>query len=451
MAFITLVPPIVTNVMQYGAVGDGVTVDDSKIALALAAIPTSTGGALYFPPNHTFITQSGIDISAYNGNLLILGGGWSSVLKLANGANTYIIKNISGAQQGTKISNLKLDCNAANQTSASGGIYGYKYRRCLIDFCWIHNPWQAGIYLIGDSGDFGYQNRITNNFIEGGSNTTSGTNAYGNGLRMENTDEPCWIAGNHFENNGNFNDGTFGFHIYDKNGLSSYLGNSFVNGAGVLKLDGHQCSVVSNKFDGNGGAFLQINSAAEDTIVTNNHAINIGYRASGGSANSINGIYVNAPRCIIKENYFESDGSATPKTNSFVNIDTGAVDLICEDNQCNIKAGSGTVLPISFVSGLPTRARVRNMRGYNFVTSAPAFVTENYGSASITSGNTSIAVSHGLSMTPTLNQISVTPQTSLGSAGYWYVSGVTSSQFTINVNTNPGQTVIFGWIAQTGW
>src|SRR6266581_1890521 len=85
----------VINVKDYGATGDGVTDDTTAINNALAAISTTTGGALYFPPG-TYVT-SGIDISAYSGNLHILGAGWSSILFLKNGANGYLIKNTSGA------------------------------------------------------------------------------------------------------------------------------------------------------------------------------------------------------------------------------------------------------------------------------------------------------------------------------------------------------------------
>ncbi len=73
------------------------------------------------------------------------------------------------------------------------------------------------------------------------------------------------------------------------------------------------------------------------------------------------------------------------------------------------------------------------------------YVTENSGAATITSGNTSIAANHGLSITPNINNISVTPTSSLGSAASYWVSGVTSTQFTINVNANPGQSVTFSW------
>jgi hypothetical protein len=452
LAFITLVAPLVTDVAQYGGDPTGATASDSAFTSALAAIPTSTGGVLYIPPGSTYLLQNGIDVSAYNGNLWIVGGGESSVLKLANGANTYLIKNISGFQQDMAIASLKLDCNSANQTAASGGIYGYKYRRCVIEKVWIHNPWQAGIYLIGDSGgDFGYQNRINKCWIEGGSNVSSGTGAYGNGLRLENTDENV-VSENHFEANGNFSDSTYGFHIYDKNGLTDYTDNSFVNGYGVMKFDGLQNTVKGNRFDGNGAACVQCNSSASDTIIIGNQMFNIGYRASGGSANATNGIYLNAPRCIVRNNNMWTSAGSYPYTNSFVNVDTSATYGNVEENEFNIQTGSGTLGgAVTFVSGIPTGFRHRNNNGYDFVNSRPSWLTENHGNANITTGNTTVVVTHGLAMTPTLEQIMVTPQTSLGAAAFYWVSNATSTQFTINLNANPTQTVTFGWRCDVGW
>src|SRR5260221_364690 len=153
------------NVKYHGAVGDGVTNDDTPLTSAMSALPT-TGGVLYFPPNCNCLTSTGLDFTSY-ANAHVLGGGWSSGMKLANGANKYLIRNATNPQTGMHISGLRLDCNNANQTAASGGIYGYKWRRGLIDFVDIVNPWQAGIYLIGDVGDFGYQNRIDHCWISG--------------------------------------------------------------------------------------------------------------------------------------------------------------------------------------------------------------------------------------------------------------------------------------------
>jgi hypothetical protein len=77
----------------------------------------------------------------------------------------------------------------------------------------------------------------------------------------------------------------------------------------------------------------------------------------------------------------------------------------------------------------------------------PGFVTEARGSATITSAATSITVTHGLGLTPTLNQIQITPQTSLGSAARFWISNATSTQFTINVDVAPGASISFSWLA----
>jgi Right handed beta helix region len=438
------------SIVTYGAVsGQDCT---TAIQNTVNAVIANGGGAIITPPDFNAIISSPILIdSATNAPLWFYGCGWSSKWTLANGANCYMIKSTSNSQTGLLIQNMKFDCNSANQTAASGAIYGYKYRRCTIDGNYILNPWQAGIWLDATSGDFGYQNKITRNYIVGGMNTTTGTNAYGEGLRLTWTDENV-IAFNHFENNGNPNDGTYGFHIYDQNGLATYVANSFVNGMGVMKFDGLQNRIIGNAFDGNGGNCIQINASANQTIVTNNTFLNVGFRATGGSANSVNGIYVNSTEAIIKDNYFQACGGSYPYTNSFVKIDTGATYSIVEGNTFNVQSTSGTLTGlIIFVSGRPAGCRTRFNDGYDSVNSVQAYVTENYGTATITSGNTSIAVTHGLGITPNIGQIQVTPQASLGSASKFWISSVGATTFTINVDSNPGANVAFSWQVYTGY
>ncbi|HEX2613999.1 MAG TPA: glycosyl hydrolase family 28-related protein [Nitrososphaera sp.] len=447
MTFLSLVPGLVTNVKQYGAVGDGVSDDTSEIQAAINALPSS-GGTVFFPAG-TYLISSSLTVpnTPYQG-VNFIGTGWGSIIKMASGVNTYIIKyaHTSQGMAGPVVRDLKLDCS--NQTSGGGGIDAYGWYRGLIDHVWIHNAWENGIYMQhGPGGAFGYQNTITNNFIEGGINSSG----VGRGLYLTNADEH-YIFHNLFQDNGGA-DGSNGdnFHIRDDNGLSVYCGNAFVNGKGVFKLYGLQVRIIGNIFDGNGGNIVQTQAGGPEMIFSNNVAINVGYQQSGGSANSINGIYLNATRCIISNNYWESDASSTPKTSSFIRIDTGGTYSVVTGNTFNVKTGSGTVSPILFVSGLPTGTQVRGNTGFNSVSSAAAFVTEAHGSASITSGNTSVTVTHGLSMTPTLEQISVTPQTSFGSAAKFWISNPTSTQFTINVDANPAQTVTFGWKADVGY
>lgn len=72
----------------------------------------------------------------------------------------------------------------------------------------------------------------------------------------------------------------------------------------------------------------------------------------------------------------------------------------------------------------------------------------NYGEAVVDSGATTVVVTHGLAGTPGGNNIRVTPKNSMGAAAKFWVSGVTATQFTINVNVDPGApTASFGWNA----
>lgn len=76
------------------------------------------------------------------------------------------------------------------------------------------------------------------------------------------------------------------------------------------------------------------------------------------------------------------------------------------------------------------------------------FATENNGTATVANGTTSIAVTHGLAQTPDLQDISVTPSNNLGNATKFWVSTPTSTQFTINVDADPGAgTATFVWTA----
>jgi hypothetical protein len=70
------------------------------------------------------------------------------------------------------------------------------------------------------------------------------------------------------------------------------------------------------------------------------------------------------------------------------------------------------------------------------------------GTATVANGATTVVVSHGLSVTPVLKDISVTPTNNLGNATKFWISTPTATQFTINVNTDPGATTAtFVWTA----
>lgn len=69
------------------------------------------------------------------------------------------------------------------------------------------------------------------------------------------------------------------------------------------------------------------------------------------------------------------------------------------------------------------------------------------GTATLANGNTSVAVTHGLGVTPDIQDISVTPIEAWGSMTQFWINTPTSTQFTINVDQDPGQDVDFAWTA----
>lgn len=115
-------------------------------------------------------------------------------------------------------------------------------------------------------------------------------------------------------------------------------------------------------------------------------------------------------------------------------------DLLIDQNLLR----GNTISPLSLIGGSPMvvgpNLKLRNNTG---------FASDNTGTATVANGTTSIAVSHGLDATPALSQITVTPTNNLGSATKFWVSNVTSTQFTINVDANPGATTAtFVWKAE---
>lgn len=111
-------------------------------------------------------------------------------------------------------------------------------------------------------------------------------------------------------------------------------------------------------------------------------------------------------------------------------------------------AGAGSVSPIytrdniirntTTPISLPINFECRNNIG---------FATETSGTATLANGTTSIAVTHGLDVTPAVGDIVVTPIEAWGNMTQFYIDTYTSTQFTIHADINPGQDVDFAWKA----
>ena len=97
--------------------------------------------------------------------------------------------------------------------------------------------------------------------------------------------------------------------------------------------------------------------------------------------------------------------------------------------------GAATIVP----GGGSTGTIIRNNTGY---------ITENSGTATVASGDTTVVVSHGLSVAP--DRVTLTATLWSNAAKAW-VTTKTATQFTINVDADPGaSTATFDWRAVKG-
>lgn len=68
-----------------------------------------------------------------------------------------------------------------------------------------------------------------------------------------------------------------------------------------------------------------------------------------------------------------------------------------------------------------------------------------FGQANIAAASTSVVVNHGQAIQPQFGQIQLTPTTGLGAATEFWVSNITATQFTINLDLAPGGAVTVSW------
>jgi len=116
------------------------------------------------------------------------------------------------------------------------------------------------------------------------------------------------------------------------------------------------------------------------------------------------------------------------------NINKGVV-VDADSENCSITSNSFINIPTP-IEDSGSETSIRNNLGY---------ITENSGTTTISSGSTSTDVSHGLDITPSINDISIIATASMGSASTFWVSDVGASTFRINVDQDPTQDVGFSW------
>jgi hypothetical protein len=150
-----------------------------------------------------------------------------------------------------------------------------------------------------------------------------------------------------------------------------------------------------------------------DGTISGNHVMRNG-ASSAGSGNTHGIRLYNSTRMLVTGNKV-GDDQGTPTQLPQIRED-GSSD------QNSIVVNDCTPGPRPLESSAPNSV-VRDNKG---------FIKESAGLATIPSGSTKVTVNHGLSVAPSLKDITVTPTSDFGNGAFW-VSGPTATQFTINL------------------
>lgn len=224
-------------------------------------------------------------------------------------------------------------------------------------------------------------------------------------------------------------------------------------------------STNNNKFHNMTGNEINITSTASSTNMGVTIADNVIH--GSGTANTGTGITLTGDYATIHDNIINAKGGHgiavvgsfnkihhnTAKdcdyfnTTTYDGINVAGNSNKIDDNICrtttngaskqrygiNIASGTSNVVKDNTVDGNKS-GQISADIATNTVKQNVGYKTENKGSASTSSG-TSVVVNHGLAINPPTGSIFVTSMSNLGGASFW-ISNVTSTQFTINVSSS---------------
>lgn len=460
------------------------TADDVQIQAALTAVGI-TGGIVY-------VKEGTYDITAQlliPSNVWLRGSGWATILRLTNSfaVNTYMITNSTAVTGNSNIivSDFQVDGNKANNTgNLKYGILFENVSNPVFDKIYIHDCVMSGLNT-GGTGLPTYYNgqRVLMSNCIGENMGTNGSafyideardvsmvncHSYGTGtgrsgitiqssvnINLDNVtvrDEegngtPIYITGALSGDRPIQNINLSNISIYTTGVAVSKYG-LWLEGraAGSIYATGIKLSNVKIY-----GGYFGINASFIKDFQFTNVSVDNAYGHGMYIANSLNG-YIQA---IVKNsNQAGSDNNGITLANVTGVRTEGSHcydDQVVKTQQYGILEASGsdynTIIGNDLrgnAVGAATIIGANDKVGFNL-----GYVTANSGTGSIASGATTAVITHGLSVTPTVDDISITfAEQGSSDYGRWWVSTITSTQFTLNVSVNPGASNLdFGWRA----
>jgi hypothetical protein len=425
------------NVRDFGTRGNGTTDDTAAIQAALDAIPVG-GGMVWFPSGSYEISAP--LIVRTDGTVLMGPGSGAREGATQDGRGARI--EVDATFVGTEVIHFRRDLDdrvlfggGISSLTISCGLIGaldavkFRVEHGVIENVAIHQASGKGILVQGYSGWVAEHNKIDKTWVE---------NCVGDGIHLaaessDTTISSCSLVSNgdgvhiatpEHKITGSTFSGQTRYHLYfDNNGSRTQVTGCLFKNSGQHGVVFDSTTVGFSDIAFTGNTFKNAGTSADNTY-DNVHL-------TGPSGNAISRITFTGNNFV----YHSSDSVNKPRY-ALNMSSTASQHVVVVGNTFGPASHWGTS-PINNASSSTNPAMLRNNVGY---------VTESRGTAVVASGTTTIVVTHGLSYTPSLQEITVQRTNNGGTSTKWWISTVTSTQFTINVDVDPGvTTAAFVW------
>lgn len=445
----------IVSVLQFGAVGDGVTDDTAAIQAAIDSL--ASGGVVELPAG-TYKTTSAIELKA---SVWLRGSGARSSYIV--GAGTHAVLQCSGTISSVinsgKVSGMTLRASSKTNNSAQGIRLSWANRFEISDVeifqsyigFYFSNCWQVNVINVQVHGDGNDQSYIgfygaeidpsnQNNVINAVNCTVQGVEKYGyrlinfNGSKFTNCEalngEIGFYLGAPVTGTQPIRWGVFANCLADTNSITNWQlergsASSFT-----------QCQ-FSNCWAGNASYGWKIYDASEivisSTMITGNSGMNAGIELTRCARVNISGCSI-LQFLVVGVQLADSTYCNINANHIYTSIGALGSKGFAESGTSNYNIGLGNTIANGMtIAGANTQIQRSN----------GGAVGERSGSAVVST--TTTTVTHGMSFTPSIDQIRLTPRGNITPAIRYWVSNVTSTTFDVVLDLAPSGSFYMSW------